>query len=1003
MKKFIPTFLIFCLSSAALAGEGAAPTPVEYRLDVSFDIPRSLIRGRMTAPVSAGKVVTLHVGRLAVGRVTLNDRDIAASVREGNLDIDPTADGVLEIRYEGEFKGGLPQGDRNFGVISSTIDDRGISLTGTWHPRPEGLARWKLTALLPAGYEAVSEADRITKVKKDGGVEFTFDHPHPVDGLSLVATDRYEVTMDRIGGRELYAYFFKEDRELARTYLQYAKKYLELYEKMLTPYPYQRFSIVENFLSTGYSMPAFTLLGQDVVRLPFIVDTSLGHEILHQWFGNSVFGDREKGNWEEGLTTYLADHWYEEQKGKGWEYRKQLLVNYGAYVNSANEFPLSEFRSRTDLASRAIGYGKSAMVFHQLRTMAGDEVFFGALKDLIAQRQFAAASWDDIRGVFEKRTGRDLQAFFRQWVGGKGLAEITVEHPKVRRKGGKFELTMEVARKNSDVAVELPLTLLFMQGGEKKLSATLDSGRKEITLLVDEEPAYVVVDSGYDIPRALTEGEMPPVVARLLGDARPVIVAQEGGIPVYQAVIAGFAKEQPQNGEKKENSAGKRLTDADLKASSIVILGADNPLVNRLFGSIPAPAAGFSLEVRTNPWNAGKVVAVFNARSAEEAAAAFPKIAHYGKYGTLAFDKGRNIDKKVPAAERGIIAGFRDEPTVVDLSLMKKLFSVTEAAAAKRIVYLGEYHDQFSHHNIQLQIIEALYKNNAKLAIGMEMFQRPFQPTLDDYVSGAIDEREFLNRAEYFKRWGFDYNLYKPILDFARREKVPVVALNLRKEITEKVSKEGMDGLTDEERKELPLETDFSDEDYRYRIRKSFDLHKGSSEKNFDFFLQAQVLWDETMAESIDAYLRKNPERRMAVIAGGGHLVYGQGIPKRAFRRNGLAYTIILNDGEIERDIADFIIYPQPLSGMTAPKLLATFKEEKGRLLINDFVQESPARAAGLRSEDVIIALDGVPVTSLQDVKLALFYKDKGDTMKIKVVRKRFLLGEKEMEFEVKL
>jgi predicted metalloprotease with PDZ domain len=212
-----------------------------------------------------------------------------------------------------------------------------------------------------------------------------------------------------------------------------------------------------------------------------------------------------------------------------------------------------------------------------------------------------------------------------------------------------------------------------------------------------------------------------------------------------------------------------------------------------------------------------------------------------------------------------------------------------------------------------------------------------------------------------------------------------------------------MDALTDDERKELPRETDFADEDYRHRIRQAFDQHKGQGEMNFDFFLQAQVLWDETMAESIDEYLKKNPDRRIAVIAGSGHLVYGNGIPKRTFRRNNLPYIIILNDADIEPDIADFIIFPQPLNGMTAPRLLVTFKEDKGRFVINDFVQESPAKAAGLRSGDVIVSLDGVPATSLRNIKAALFYKDKGDIMKIKAIRKRFLLGEKEMEFEVKL
>ena len=157
------------------------------------------------------------------------------------------------------------------------------------------------------------------------------------------------------------------------------------------------------------------------------------------------------------------------------------------------------------------------------------------------------------------------------------------------------------------------------------------------------------------------------------------------------------------------------------------------------------------------------------------------------------------------------------------------------------------------------------------------------------------------------------------------------------------------------------------------------------------------------MAESIDAYIKKNPDHQMVVIAGGGHLAYGSGIPKRTFRRNGLSYTIILNDGDIERNIADFILFPQPLEGLTAPKLMVTFKEEQGRIIFNDFVKESPARAAGIKADDVLVSLDGVAVKGIPDIRTALFFKNKGDIMKVKVVRKRFLLGEKELEFEVKL
>lgn len=996
--------IIMFLPCIVLAGEPSVPDQREYRLDVSFEVPRSTITGIVKLPVRAGRELAFRIGRLTVGPLSLNGRDMKSSVKDGRLTIKPLEDGIAEIRYEGTFKGGVPEGDRNYGVVSSTIDERGISLTGTWYPQPEGLARWKVTAQLPAGYEAISEAETITREKKGGGTLFTFDFPHPVDGLSLVATDRYEITRERYGAIELTAYFFKEDRDLARTYLQYAKNYFEQYEKLLAPYPYKRFSIVENFLPTGYSMPTFTLLGQDVVRLPFIVETSLGHEILHQWFGNSVYVDDDRGNWCEGLTTYLADHRYEEQKGKGAEYRKQLLVNYAAYVNEKSETTLREFRSRSDLASRSIGYGKSAMVFHMLRIMTGDEQFFAALKQFIAEQQFRTASWDDIQTAFEKRSGKDLSAFFTQWLDGKGLPEVRVESASVLRNGGKYEITIDVVRKNSAIPLDLPVIVSYLRGGEKKEAVVLDADKKSFSLLVDGEPGIAVIDREYDLARKLTDGEMPPVIARLIGDEAPVIMATESEINNYQAVLMGFSKKEDQQTDKKgEEGTGKGLTDAVLKASNLVVLGADNPVLGRLFGATAASTAGFSVEIRKNPWNPEKVVGIFHAGSAGEADAAFPKISHYGKYSSLAFVKGKNVDKKISPSERGIIMEFREEPTVVDLSLLRKLSDVIESAAAKKIVYIGEYHDRFSNHTVQLQIIRALQSRNARFAIGMEMFQRPFQKTLDDYISGALDEREFLNRSEYYKRWGFDYNLYKPILDFARQARVPVVALNLRKEITEKVSKEGMDALTDEERKELPRETDFSDEDYRQRIRQVFDQHKNAESKNFDFFLQAQVLWDETMAESIDEYFKKNPDDQMAVIAGGGHLVYGSGIPKRAFRRNGLSYTIILNDGDIERDIADFIIFPQPLDGMTAPKLMATFKEEKGRMIFNDFVQDSPARAAGIRADDVLISLDGVPVKTIPDIKIALFFKNKGDIMKVKVARKRFLLGEKEMEFEVKL
>jgi membrane-associated protease RseP (regulator of RpoE activity) len=172
---------------------------------------------------------------------------------------------------------------------------------------------------------------------------------------------------------------------------------------------------------------------------------------------------------------------------------------------------------------------------------------------------------------------------------------------------------------------------------------------------------------------------------------------------------------------------------------------------------------------------------------------------------------------------------------------------------------------------------------------------------------------------------------------------------------------------------------------------------------NFDFFYESQVLWDETMAMSIDEYLRSNPDHRMVVIAGGGHVSYGSGIPKRAFRRNGFAYTIILNDGTLAKDIAHYIVFPQPLDGVTAPRIMVFLSETNSKITIAGFPKDSVSEKAGIKVGDTLVSLDGVPVSSIEDIKLFLFYKKKEEPLKVKVERKRFLFGDKEMEFEVNL
>lgn len=236
------------------------------------------------------------------------------------------------------------------------------------------------------------------------------------------------------------------------------------------------------------------------------------------------------------------------------------------------------------------------------------------------------------------------------------------------------------------------------------------------------------------------------------------------------------------------------------------------------------------------------------------------------------------------------------------------------------VIYLGETHTSEADHKAQLEIIQQIYGKKAKIAIAMEMFQRPYQGAIDRYLAGKITEQELLTQTEYQQRWGFPWEYYAPILRFAKENLIPVLALNTPSEVTRKVSRQGLESLTPEEKKYIPpiseIRTDNAE--YRQMLSDVFNQHqKGGhgSSASFERFFSAQVLWDETMAESIAEFVKNNPNYTVIVLAGQGHLVYSYGIPSRVARRLGnslVQKSILLNfDSEMplkkDRPVADFL------------------------------------------------------------------------------------------------
>ncbi len=997
MKLCILATLIFILSLATTA-ETRENLPI-YNLSVSFDIKNSLLNGTAQITFLEDGERSISTGNLHMISIKFNGKPLEPKMKEGTFTL--RGKGALEITYEGSFsesEGKEIETLENVGVVSrNMISDKGISLTTAWYPSFEGMAFWHLKALLPQGFKAISEADEINTTDTSHGTEYSFNFPYPLGEIHLVAgpyTEKHEIHQ----GIEIYAYFFPEDVSLAETYLEYTKKYLSLYGEILGPYPYKRFSIVENILPTGYSMPTFTLLGRAVVNLPFITGTSLGHEILHQWFGNYVYVDYKSGNWVEGITSYLSDHLYEEQKGAGWQHRKKILTDYQSYVTPSKEAPLKDFKERKDFASAAIGYGKGTMLFHMLKNLVGENTFYSALRGIIEDKRFTRASWADVEGAFEKASGKNLEWFFSQWLTREDIPSLQIKDIRVVVLKGVPTVSFEILQKGKPYKLSLPVRIVT-EKGEIKDTLQIEKARQSFEIPVNERALRIAFDEDYDLMRRLTDKEFPPVIARLLGDEEKLIVFPEKEKEKYSALIDVLAKEGFIAKEERE------VKDEDIKNSSLLVLGFESPVLKRLFGQVSKPEAGFSVIVKQNPLNTEKVVAYANGDSKEEINPVARKLFRYGKYSRIRFKAGENIEKVTEESERGINFSLYEPVMGIDPKKTVNLSEIMNAIIDKPIIYVGERHTNYEDHKVQLEVIMELSQRGRKFAIGMEMFQRPFQKALDDYLSEVISEKEFLKASEYFKRWKFDYQMYREIIEFAKAKDIPVVALNLREEIVKKVSEGGLDALTQEEKEEIPQDIDMPDEEYRERVRKAFQLHEKTHVKNFEYFFQSQVLWDETMAHSIAQFMAENPDYQMVVLAGGQHIIFSSGIPKRTFRLNGKDYATLINGipEELDKDIGNFVLFPNPVTPPASPKLGVFLQEEEGRIKAEDFLHGSIALKAGLKKGDAFISIDDWKIESIEDVKIAIFDKKQGETVNVKILRKRFLFGETVLEFQITL
>ncbi|MBI2923681.1 MAG: ChaN family lipoprotein [Planctomycetes bacterium] len=272
------------------------------------------------------------------------------------------------------------------------------------------------------------------------------------------------------------------------------------------------------------------------------------------------------------------------------------------------------------------------------------------------------------------------------------------------------------------------------------------------------------------------------------------------------------------------------------------------------------------------------------------------------------------------------------------------------------VVHLAETHDQPRHHEIQLEAIRQLDTGKGDLAVGFEMFPRDLQPILDQWNAGELSEWEFMEGVNWYKSWGFPYPLFRPIFKYCIDHDIKLVALNAPPDINRLVGRGGLKSLTPEQRARLPKQIVLNDAAHRRNFEEILPHHPGI---NVGTFYEAFCVWDESMADSAAAWLKKNGGR-LVVIAGNGHIKGRLGIPERLNRRTNLPYRILLTqdvrDPDENFDLmldpgADFVWWTKEAHQPAPPRLGIGLDET---LKITMVAPDSAAEKAGVKVGDVL-------------------------------------------------
>jgi uncharacterized iron-regulated protein len=325
------------------------------------------------------------------------------------------------------------------------------------------------------------------------------------------------------------------------------------------------------------------------------------------------------------------------------------------------------------------------------------------------------------------------------------------------------------------------------------------------------------------------------------------------------------------------------------------------------------------------------------------------------------------------------------------------------------VVMLGETHTNAEHHKWQLHVLSALYGRNQNMVIGFEAFPRTLQPILDRWTRGEFGKDKFIELTRWNEIWGYDPDIYMPLFDFARMHRIPMLALNVKRSLIQKISRYGWASIPIDQRRGISTPKPPS-EGYTRSLTNTFAMHSNiykkdatpnkEDHKKLTNFIEAQTFWDRAMAEAIARARTSGGNPLVIAIVGSGHVEYGYGISHQLTNLGISNGAVLLPwDKGLSCDglktiegmpIAHAVFGVDTFSEQKKPYrplLGVQIKTAEQGVIVVEVVDGSVAASEGLQKDDLIIQAAGTKINKTKELVAIINNQAPGTYLPLRILR----------------